>query len=128
MKEGTKVFDIRYGWGVSYDRFNFNFPIGVDFEKNQAAYKVNGELGDGPKWLSLTEYNLTTGGFTAIDSKPPLEIGDMVYAWDNENTGDMVYGKITRIDKTIDYPFKINDNTWRYVSKEIPQWFIDANK
>jgi hypothetical protein len=131
MKAETKVFDIRYGWGVSYESMinKLHYPIGVNFKEFQVSYKSDGEeYDDGIKWLSLTEYNLTTGGFTAIDSEPPLEVGDLVYGWDNKNTGDMVYGRITSIDETRDYPFKINDNTWRCVSKEIPQWFIDANK
>ena len=123
MKAGTKVFDLRYGWGVSYENNSLYYPIGVVFKESQVTYKTNGE---DIKWLSLTEYNLTTGGFTAIDS---LKVGDMVYVWDNENTDNwLVYGKLVHMDIKLSYPFKIGVGSWGYASKEIPQWFIEANK
>lgn len=126
MKAGTKVFDIRYGWGVTYDRFSDKFfTIGVDFKGFKVYYKVNGESGDGHKWLSQTEYSLETGGFTAIDS---LKVGDMVYVWDNEDIDNwLVYGKVSSLDSKLTFPFKIGVGSWGYASKEIPQWFIDKN-
>jgi len=127
MKEGTKVFDIRHGWGVSYDRFSFNFPIGVNFQTNQVTYKRNGEDGVTDSiFLSLTEYNFIDGGFTAIDS---LKVGDMVYAWDNESTCNwLVFGKLLSVDVNRTFPFQISNGAWMYASKEVPQWFINKNK
>ena len=126
MKVGTKVFDIRYGWGDSYKEVSLNFPIGVFFKEIQVTYKTNGEDGEHDGiFLSLTEYNLTTGGFTPIDS---LKVGDMVYVWDNEDTDNwLVYGKLVHMDSKLTFPFKIGVGSWGYASKEVPQWFINKN-
>ena len=125
MKVGTRLFDIRFGWGESFNNDNGFYPIGVNLNGIKPAYRTDGEAGDGHKWLSLTEYNLTTGGFTAIDSEPPLEVGDMAYGWDDEATNLLVYGKVTSISSA---GISFNPGRWKYASKEIPQWFIDKNK
>lgn len=132
MKEGTKVFDIRYGWGDSYENKHdsrVKYPIGVNFKELQITYKAKGkEFDDGIKWLSLTEYSLEKGGFTPIDSEPPLVVGDMVYVWDSKYTDKwLVYGKISSLDSKQTYPFKIGNGSWLHAFKEIPQWFIDKN-
>ena len=131
MKVGTRLYDCRYGWGVSYNIESRIHPIGVHFEcGNLGTYTIYGEsiIGKG-RFLSLTEYNFIDGGFTAIDSEPPLEVGDMVYCWDDEATDNWLYfGKILSINNKKTFPFSIGMGAWVYASKEIPQWFIDKNK
>jgi hypothetical protein len=131
MKEGTKVYDCRYGWGVSYEYKSNDYPIGVHFEcGNLVTYTIYGEPIIGhDRFLSLTEYNFIDGGFTAIDSEPPLKVGDIVYAWDNEATSNwLVFGKLLTIDVNRTFPFQIGAGAWHKASKEVPQWFINKNK
>jgi hypothetical protein len=130
MKIGTRVYDCRYGWGLSFEYESNDYPIGVNFKNGvRQSYILCGRsmIGEG-KFLSLTEYNFIDGGFTPIDSEPSLEVGDMAYGWDDEEDDNLSYGVINRIDKNKDYQFRVGNATWVCASKEIPQWFIDKNK
>jgi len=133
MKVGTRLYDCRYRWGVSFENKDGDreeYPIGVKFEKYdfREIYTIYGESEIGEdKFLSLTEYNFIDGGFTPINSEPPLEIGDMVYCWNHRGV-ILNYSKLIAINEDFAQSFRINDVFFKYASKEIPQWFIDKNK
>ena len=75
LPKGTKVYDIRYGWG-EIERHNENLRYEYDvFFTNQDTGSKFGYSYDSEGYvekayltplLSLTEYNLTNGGFTPI--------------------------------------------------------------
>jgi len=128
MKKGTKVFDCRYGHGeINGFEEDDSYPVKALFDNDiNESYTIDGRsLKSGNEFLSLTEYNFFDGGFTAIDAEPPLEVGDMVYAWDSEDDSHLAYGKVTYI---FSGGISVSKTIWEYASKEIPQWFIDANK
>lgn len=126
---GTKVFDIRFGWGEVIKAINNTklFPIYVSFEKRNVDYTIDGLYNKGEinPTLSLTEYNLINGGFTPItdfDFDAP-KVGDVGYFWDKEEQFTLSYSRIKEILK---YGFLNQNKTeWRYFSKEVPQWFKD---
>jgi hypothetical protein len=129
MKKGTKVFDCRFGHGeINGFKEDDSYPVKVLFDNDiNESYTIDGRsLKSGNEFLSLTEYNFFDGGFAAIDSEPPIRIGDMVYCWDDESDAYvLIYGKVSLIKDGI---FYVGRFFWDNASKEVPQWFIDANK
>jgi hypothetical protein len=125
LKIGTKVFDIRFGWGeVSTYQENTFYVI---FGQVLQSYEYNGKWSvyDINPTLSLTEYSLEKGGFTPIDTEPPLQVGEMAYFW-NENPYSLYlvlssFDGVTYSDKVITSCGFIMDKA----SREIPQWFLD---
>lgn len=126
---GTKVFDVRYGWGevieTNSERY---YPIKVSFNNNIGlSYTENGyyESTHNNPILSLTEYNLKDGGFTPITEFDPdaPKVGDVGYFWNSEKQLTISYSKIIEISNGC----FINPNytQWENFSKEVPQWFIE---
>jgi len=129
LKIGTKVFDVMYGWGTVFgsdsDEVAVQFPNG----------SIGTYLPDGKKnsncinpILSLTEYSLEKGGFTPIDTEPPLQVGELAFFYFHNGT-HLHYSAIADINNDcngnpIKY-FTVCGYTFDYASREIPQWFLD---
>jgi hypothetical protein len=123
---GTKVFDIRFGWGEVaniYDKAVYQ--VMVKFEGSAEVYTQEGlyRRTDKSPTLSLTEYTLEKGRFTPITEYGKPKVGDMGYFWDS-NHPDAVYGKLTMITDV--GSFQCNYRLFRLnFSHEIPQEYID---
>jgi hypothetical protein len=131
LKVGTKVFDIRFGWG-EVSRYQEN-TFCVIFGQVLQSYEYNGKWSvyDINPTLSLTEYSLEKGGFTPIDAEPPLQVGEMAYFYFHNGT-HLHYSAIADINNDcngnpIKY-FTVCGYTFDYASQEIPQWFLDKFK
>jgi hypothetical protein len=129
LKIGTKVFDVRYGWGKIIETyFGENYPYIVHFiNYPKFVYSIDGKfnINENCPTLSLTEYSLEKGGFTPIDTESPLQVGEMAYFW-NENPYSLYlvlssFDGVTYSDKVITSCGFIMDKA----SREIPQWFLD---
>lgn len=132
---GTRVFDITKGWGEVVEYKN---PC-VAYESNMVVkfnsggiytYTLKGKYNslDETPLLSLTEYNLTEGGFTSVTDFDKPEIGDFGYFWDSEDKDLVVLSKLIFIDNSSCLKYRINMNStggFFNFSKEIPQWFAD---
>ncbi len=125
---GTKVFDIRFGWGEVIDKVDYNpiFPLYVKFEKeaHYTTYTKDGKIAVSNlnPILSLTEYTLENGGFTPLSDYSKPKLGDIGYFWDDndvEIAGRVVYSKIIKINK---YFFDSEMTRWENFSEEIPEW------
>ena len=123
---GTPVFDVRYGWGEVEESTQVSYPLYCRFKgEGVMSYTKEGHSVEGHKSpiLSLTEYNLTEGGFTSVtefDFDAP-KAGDFGYFWDDERVC-CVYGKLVSFSKTRDYPFEsMNTALFKNFSKEIPE-------
>jgi hypothetical protein len=126
---GTKVFDIRFGWGEVaniYDKAVYQ--VTVKFEGSNEIYTQEGLYRRTEKYptLSLTEYTLEKGGFTPITEYEKPKVGDRGYFWDVENDTPR-YGLLKHINESHIYPYTLNEegNRWRNFSHEIPQEYID---
>ena len=126
---GTKVFDIRYGWGYIVDCDCRVRPVKVSFQANQffIYYTIDGKycVDDKSPGLSLTEYTLENGGFTPISeywTKP--KVGDWGYFWDFEKEGSIqhiILGKLLEI-KDATHPYvSCSGLCWRHFSHDIPE-------
>jgi hypothetical protein len=132
LQIGTKVFDIRFGWGEVI-RFikEMEYPIIVEYKDKNGQLEEYNEKG---KWisgdlvslLSLTEYSLEKGGFTPIGAEPPLQVGELAYFWYSKESDSLMYGIIDEIRN--DGRFICDCLDWVYASREIPQWFLDKQK
>jgi hypothetical protein len=123
---GTKVFDVRYGWGeVEKLTEDDCYPLDCRFKgKGRDTYTKEGfsvRKNESPL-LSLTEYNLTEGGFTSItefDFDAP-RVGDWGYFWDNEKPF-ITYGRLEEIYKKKTYSYELkNIAMYKNFSKEMP--------
>ena len=137
LEIGTKVFDVRYGWGeVIRIVKESEYDIIVEYEdKNgqREEYDKNGKWisGDLVSLLSLTEYSLEKGGFTPIHAEPPLQVGELAFFYFHNGT-HLHYSAIADINNDcngnpIKY-FTVCGYTFDYASREIPQWFLDKQK
>ena len=117
---GTKVFDIRFGWGeiIDSDRYKVEFKNTIIFYDKYGKTSMT----DINPTLSLTEYTLKNGGFTPLSDYNKPKVGDFGYFWDNRDTekGYLIFSFIT--DENLFY-----DSTgeeWENFSKQIPEWFL----
>lgn len=125
LKVGQKVFDyVAQEWiTISNVLHTGTYPI---FTEEAGTYTTEG------KWhkddviprLSLTAFNpiTGTGTFTPIDQEPPIQVGDRVFAWDEEG-GDIMYGELQFINTHDIFPYRLyRGGEWKFVSKERPHW------
>lgn len=123
---GTKVFDIRFGWGVVESVTNsLPYPIIVQFVIENCTYTENGSLPtiDNCPTLSLSEYNLVSGGFTSITDLDKPKVGYVGYFWDYEGDfGGLLYSKLINITDDGKYE-SLTRSIWMCFSKNIPEWF-----
>lgn len=131
LEIGTKVFDVRYGWGKIENNteryYDVNFGTHIEHYQRDGKWSVF----DFNPMLSLTEYSLEKGGFTPIDAEPPLQVGEMAYFYFHNGT-HLHYSAIADINNDcngspIKY-FTVCGYTFDYASREIPQWFLDKFK
>ena len=124
---GTKVFDVRFGWGeVVNNEYDTFFGIYVEFDGEIESYSRDGAYYHTHKYhlLSLTEYTLENGGFTPISeywSKP--KIGDFGYFWNNEDCYSLLhFGKLLKIQTKGDaLPYYSSCGAYfRHFSHDIP--------
>jgi hypothetical protein len=134
LQKGTKVFDVRFGWGEVI-RFikEMDYPIIVEYKDKNGQleeYDKKGKWisGDLVSLLSLTEYSLEKGGFTPIDKEPPLQVGEMAYFWDDENDNQLVYKIVLYIGDDEKVINSMGVKKYENASREIPQWFLDKQK
>lgn len=120
---GTKVFDVRYGWGKVDDCQKYiSYPLRIEFANEEYEYyTLEGMYLDYDKapLLSLTEYTLEKGGFTPISeywNKP--KVGDWGYFWDRESDNVAVFGRLVNIE-TRNFGVE-NSGRWHNFSHEIP--------
>lgn len=134
---GTKVFDIRFGWGKvsEYHRFEsddeyINDPttylIATFGEQKNVCYYRNGSFPsndhnhehsyESKELLSLTEYNYKDGGFTPLSDFEFEKVGDCGYFW-NEKEYKTHYSMIKEVIKPKGY-ICINNNHWDNFSEE----------
>ena len=90
FKEGDKVFDIQYGWGiVKRIDFDANYPIFCRFDNDKQCYSIDGKIISGAiPTLSFTEYSLE--GFSQKRPEPAPEPGDVVWVRDMEYDNWMI--------------------------------------
>lgn len=119
---GTKVFDVRYGWGqVDDSQKDASYALRIEFDNQEYEhYTLEGMYLDYDKTplLSLTEYTLENGGFTPISeywTKP--KVGDWGYFWDKED-GQVAFGRLTIITSTF---FHTIHGAYQFFSQEIPE-------
>jgi hypothetical protein len=95
FKEGDKVFDIRYGWGlvVSVNILTNDWPVEVVFDGKEELfdeYTFDGRaFNNYPTTLSFTEYSLE--GFSQERPEPAPKLGDIVWG-KSFNTTDWSIG------------------------------------
>jgi hypothetical protein len=128
LQIGTKVFDVRYGWGEITSHSDYSYY--VKFKSGNCCYTFEGKWNDHDfnPMLSLTEYSLEKGGFTPIDAEPPLQIGEMAYFWDDENDNQLVYKIVLYIGDDEKVINSMGVKKYENASREIPQWFLDKQK
>lgn len=120
FKQGDKVYHHRHGWGEVNTATHHAFTVVVDFSDGLRHF-----LGESVDSLSFTEYTLEKGGWSWERPTPEPEIGDMVWAWDNEE--GFTYGKLEEIDYECQYPFDINNNSvYVYTSLTPPPHAIEV--
>jgi hypothetical protein len=129
LKVGTKVFDIRFGWGEIMDyTTEEKYPYKVIFSNVEDiifTYNIAGKPIDyyiNPT-LSLTEYDLVNGGFTPLSDYNKPKVGDFGYFWNNRDVSfqNLVYSKLIKIDI---FNYDAKGEVWENFSKEIPDWFL----
>jgi hypothetical protein len=129
LKIGTKVFDIRFGWGEivdnNYGRYAYRVRYNVDRYATYAFSGKSDEIDFNPM-LSLTEYDLVNGGFTPLSDYNKPRKFDVGYFWDNEDDHEITYSQLIDIrkDKFINSGFA----EWTHFSKEVPEWFTKRIK
>jgi hypothetical protein len=129
LKVGTKVFDIRFGWGeITKNDVEIAYPYNVKFREDaEYYYGINGtsDIHSINPLLSLTEYTLENGGFTPLSDYNKPKVGDIGYFWDDEDSRGVneqkriIYSIITDID---DRYIDGGDFKWDNFSKELPEW------
>jgi hypothetical protein len=129
LKIGTKVFDIRYGWGeITSVDIKLIYSYEVSFEKITNRYDLEGKYLDTDcnATLSLTEYDLINGGFTTLSDYGKPKKFDVGYFWDDEGDHDLIYSQLIEIKdgKYTNSAF----NEWDHFSKEVPEWFTKRIK
>lgn len=130
---GTKVFDVRYGWGEIFEHsVGSIYELIVDFKRPNGTYQnyncdgMYSVLHKNPI-LSITEYTLEKGGFTPItdfDFDAP-KVGDLGYFWYEEGSSLLLYGKLKSIQENLTYKYVSEVGCYANFSKEIPEWFKD---
>jgi hypothetical protein len=85
FKEGDKVFDIQYGWGiVKRIDFDANYPIFCRFDNDKQCYSIDGKIISGAiPTLSFTEYTLE--GFSQERPEELPNKGDVVWVRDEDD-------------------------------------------
>ena len=129
LKVGTKVFDIRFGWGEIMDyTTEEKYPYKVIFSNVEEIVFTFDVIGKSIDYyisptLSLTEYDLENGGFTPLSDCNKPKVGDFGYFWDDdmESKKRLVFSVMDKI--TDDFYYDSNLANWENFSKEIPEWF-----
>jgi hypothetical protein len=124
LKIGTKVYDIRFGWGeITSVDIDLIYSYEVSLEKIKNRYNLEGKYleDDFTPTLSLTEYDLINGGFTPLSDYNKPQKFDVGYFWDDEGDHDLIYSQLIEIKdgKYTNSAF----NKWAHFSKEVPEWF-----
>jgi hypothetical protein len=125
LKIGTKVYDIRFGWGeITSVDIELIYSYEVSFEKITNRYDLEGKYLDTDcnATLSLTEYDLIKGGFTPLSDYNKPQKFDVGYFWDDEEgCHELFYSQILKIEESeyITSSFR----TFKHFSKEVPKWF-----
>jgi hypothetical protein len=131
LKIGTKVFDIRFGWGEIVDNnYSVEHPYKVifkDYADNwKEWYTLDGRhnVNDFNATLSLTEYDLINGGFNPLSDYNKPKVGDFGYFWDDNMVLEtrVVLSSITKISKIYNYYYDTTDTVYQHFSKEIPEF------
>jgi hypothetical protein len=56
---------------------------------------------------------------------PEFGVGMEGYFWDEESSGEVSKGALTKIDKNNAFPFERNNSeSWNHFSPSIPEWFL----
>ncbi|MEK6879842.1 MAG: hypothetical protein AABY22_09560 [Nanoarchaeota archaeon] len=84
FKLNDRVFDFRYGWGTIsciFDNNLTNYILKVTFDNvNYMTYTWDGRnTPHSPQYLSLTPYDLVSGGFSQRKSQPVIEKDTLIY-------------------------------------------------
>jgi hypothetical protein len=126
LKIGTKVFDIRFGWGevIEVNKENYAYKVEIkDGLEIIGWYTADGKcyVNDLKPMLSLTEYDLINGGFTPLSDYNKPQKFDVGYFWIDESHHELTYSQLIDIreDKFINSGFA----EWTHFSKEVPEWF-----
>lgn len=125
---GTKVYHFEHGWGTidNIDKLNPNYPLDIKFKGIDDSFTEDGRdsTGDNIPTLSLTEYDLINGGFTPISDWNKPKVGDMGYFWDDENWDNLVYSSLTKVNKSVDFPYEsLSGVIFKNFSPEVPDWY-----
>lgn len=101
FRVGDRVFAYFDKWGT-VEKVTYSLSEGqtqeilVKFDNgNSVSFPLNSPF------LSFTEYNFTTGGFSHIRPKPEPKVGDIGFAWDDESDLKRkccAYGRLIIID------------------------------
>ena len=126
LPEGTRVFDIRFGWGkvTGHHSFEYKYPIRVDFDFAYRNYTADGFYIDTDKknMLSLTEYTLENGGFTPISEYwNKSKVGEWGYFWDIKCEG-IHFSQLKQIQEGREPYLSASGTTWMNFSEEMPQY------
>jgi hypothetical protein len=125
LKIGTKVFDIRFGWGevIEVNKENYAYKVEIKDGLEIIGYTADGKsyVNDLKPMLSLTEYDLINGGFTPLSDYNKPQKFDVGYFWDHEDDHDLIYSQLIEIKdgKFTNTAF----NEYNHFSKEVPEWF-----
>ena len=128
LKIGTKVFDIRFGWGdIADNNYSVEHPYKVNYKLHRrSCYTFSGKQNeiDINPILSLTEYDLINGGFTPLSDYNKPKVGDFGYFWDDNMILEprVIISSITKISKINNYYYDTTDTVYQHFSKEIPEF------
>jgi hypothetical protein len=123
FKEGDKVFDIQYGWGiVKHIDFDANYPIFCRFDNDKQCYSIDGKIISGAiPTLSFTEYTLE--GFSQERPEELPKRGDVVWVRDNDNEPWFISHFISKENEWHLTSFIMNDKKylkWRQLTTKNP--------
>ena len=130
LEIGTKVYDIRLGWGEIVEIEDDKYPYKVDFKDYIVEctewFTLNGShnVNDFNATLSLTEYDLVNGGFTPLSDYNKPKVGDFGYFWDDNMVLEprVIMSSITKVPNIANFYYDTSDEGYKHFSKEIPEF------
>jgi hypothetical protein len=129
FKEGDKVFDIQYGWGiVKRIDFDANYPIFCRFDNDKQCYSIDGKIISGAiPTLSFTEYTLE--GFS--QEREPKK-GQPVWVRDS-SADSWLISQFISYSPLSSYPYAVSDDmriesrmNFKFMTTENP--YINPNE